>query len=258
MKLELMYWGYSRADSTLNVKSHRHDYWQASLARSGRCRFVVAGDLLEVSAGEILLIPPGVEHSLRYCDDAPYESYTFKFKIDAAPEQRLTHWPDSVRSRALLSAVDGLMRAFFPVEKFGDPQGTVVLPGERHVRVIEGLLSGLLEYELAAEHDEHSLAARVRARLRLRPRSGVAEVAEALGCSRNHFSQRLKRESGLSAKEFFDRELVEAARRYLECSDLAVGEIALRLGFSDVFAFDAFFKRCTGRTPGECRRKRRA
>ncbi len=257
MKLELMYWGYSRAGSALNVGMHRHDYWQASLACSGCCRFTVAGAVLEVSAGEILLIPPGVEHSLRYCDDAPYESYTFKFKTVAAPEQRLTHWPDSAKSRALLAAVDGLMRTFFPAEKFGDPQGTVVLPGERHVRVIEGLLAGVLEYELAAEHDEHSLAARVRARLRLRPRSGVAEVAAALGCSRNHFSQRLKRESGLSAKEFFDRELVESARRYLECSDLAIGEIALRLGFADVFGFDAFFKRCTGSTPGDCRRQRR-
>ena len=257
MNVELMYWGFSRADRSLNVPMHRHHYWQSSFACSGECVFALEnGRKITVRGGEILLLPPGTEHALFYGGDELYQSYTFKFRCDRPVEERVIHLADGARTQAVLGAVDLLMKSWFPPEKFGDPCGAVVLPGERYGAVIEGVLAGLLGYELAPAAERAWLDP-LRAVLRKRPRLTVGEGANVLKMTRNAFSARLKRETGLGAKAWLDRELVRTIRRYLEYSDLRIGEIATLLGFPDVFALDAFFHRRTGMTPGECRRRSR-
>ena len=257
MNVELMYWGYSLAESSLNVPAHRHHYWQSSFACSGECVFALdGGRKITVRAGEILLLPPGTEHALYYSSAAPYRSYTFKFRCDRPVDERVIHLAAGARTQALLGAVDLLMRSWFPPERFGDPCGAVVLPEERYAAVIEGLLAGLLDHELASSSVRPWLDP-VRAVLRSRPRLTVGDAAAIVKMTRNAFSARLKRETGLGAKEWLDRELVRTVRRYLEYSELRIGEIACLLGFPDVFALDAFFHRRTGMTPGECRRRSR-
>ena len=256
MDVELMYWGFSLAESSLNVPMHRHNYWQSSFACSGECVFALAGNRkITVRAGEILFLPPGTEHALYYNSASPYQSYTFKFRCSRPVEEKLFHVADSERSRALLGAVELLMKSWFPQEHFGDPTGAVVLPGDRHAAVIEGVLAGVLGYELDVARAAPAWLDPLYAALRSQPRLAVREAAAALKMSRNAFSARLKQETGLGAKSWLDRELVRTARRYLEYSDLRIGEIAALLGFPDVFAFDAFFRRCTGMTPGMCRRQ---
>ena len=67
--------------------------------------------------------------------------------------------------------------------------------------------------------------------------------------------QRKLNKQGTSFKKILDGVRFSQARDYLEKTTLHVTQIALELGFSDVSAFDHAFKRWSGTTPGQYRKK---
>jgi AraC-like DNA-binding protein len=81
-----------------------------------------------------------------------------------------------------------------------------------------------------------------------------AQLAGTLGLPLSTFRRRLA-QSGTSFRALRASCLQETARYYLQRTDLAVGEIANRLGFSDPGAFRRAFREWTGTAPGDWRRQ---
>ena len=67
--------------------------------------------------------------------------------------------------------------------------------------------------------------------------------------------QRRLQDEGTSYREVLDDVREVMARKYLSESELPLLDVALLLGYSDATAFHRAFKRWTGVTPGEFRRK---
>ena len=80
----------------------------------------------------------------------------------------------------------------------------------------------------------------------------IAEVARALGYSRQTLYRRLKAE-GATFEEVLDDLRRRVALRLIRDEALPVKEAAWRLGFSDPAAFSRAFKRWTGTSPSEQR-----
>ncbi len=78
-------------------------------------------------------------------------------------------------------------------------------------------------------------------------------VAEVLHMSVRTLARRLTDE-GTSHKEVLDALRRELAMHHLEAGELAIGEVAFLLGFSQASAFHRAFRRWTGKTPTEVRR----
>jgi len=83
--------------------------------------------------------------------------------------------------------------------------------------------------------------------------SGFAEMAIRLGMSGATLRRRLAQE-GTSFRKIRDQVYDELARAWLQQEDIAVEEIAARLGYSDTFAFRRFFRRTNGCSPTAYRR----
>ncbi len=83
----------------------------------------------------------------------------------------------------------------------------------------------------------------------------VDQVAEALGISYFSLSRDFKRDTGMGMKKYMELLLMSRARHYLAATDLRIGEIAERLGFSDGFYFTKFFSRYEKVSPREYRRR---
>ena len=83
----------------------------------------------------------------------------------------------------------------------------------------------------------------------------VAELAERFGESRESFSRKFHRETGLSPKTFLDQELFRKVQLLIADETLKIDDIAERAGFSSGSYFSVFFKRLSGLTPGEYRTK---
>ncbi len=124
-----------------------------------------------------------------------------------------------------------------------DPRLLGVL--DRHAR---DLLERLPEVETFTD--------RVRAILARELQGGnpsAERVAEVLHTSVRTLSRRLG-ELGTSHKEVLDALRRDLAIEHLRRGELAIGEIAFVLGFSEASAFHRAFKRWTGKTPQELRR----
>lgn len=82
----------------------------------------------------------------------------------------------------------------------------------------------------------------------------VAYFADKCCLSTGYFGQLVKTESGRTAKDFINDELVVAAKQLLSDDSLSVTQISERLGFEYPQHFVRFFKRQTGKTPTEYRK----
>ena len=79
-------------------------------------------------------------------------------------------------------------------------------------------------------------------------------VARALGVSVRSLQRRLA-EEGRSYHGLVDETRKDAAERYLSNSSLSIGEVAFLLGYSEAAAFHRAFRRWSGATPQEFRRR---
>jgi AraC-like DNA-binding protein len=130
----------------------------------------------------------------------------------------------------------------FPREVLDEP---LFGPPLEMVRVIKERLDVLL----AEVEQGSSTSGRVRAALPalLRARAATAPcAARALGLGRRTFERHLDAE-GTSFRVLLDEARFSMARSWLDA--VAIAEVADRLGYGDVRAFDRAFRRWTGTTP---------
>lgn len=81
------------------------------------------------------------------------------------------------------------------------------------------------------------------------------QMARELGMSLPGFRKKFQKATGLPPGQYQRQIQINKAVELLRQSDLAVGEIAERLGFENVYYFSRFFKKKTGRPPISFRRE---
>ncbi len=102
------------------------------------------------------------------------------------------------------------------------------------------------------------VATQVRSRLRLllpEGRASAADVAAALGLSERTLHRRLEKE-GTSFRGVLESFREAEAERLLAAGRMPLGEVALRLGFSDQTAWNRAFRRWKGMSPTEWSERR--
>ncbi len=81
----------------------------------------------------------------------------------------------------------------------------------------------------------------------------VNELAEAVGCSRSHFSRRFEQAAGRPPHEFINELRMRLAVRLLQTTAGSVKEIAASCGYGDVSYFCKVFRKFHGTPPGRYR-----
>jgi AraC-like DNA-binding protein len=129
-----------------------------------------------------------------------------------------------------------------------------------------GLLRVLTQHAdklLAGIHDQDDLVRQVRLLILEsleRGQSDEASVARKLGISVSTLKRRLK-QMGFTFRELRGGVVEDIAKAALDQTRVPISQIALRVGYSELSAFDRAFMRLTGMTPleyraGEARRER--
>ncbi|MCA6122458.1 helix-turn-helix transcriptional regulator [Bradyrhizobium sp. WSM 1704] len=165
-----------------------------------------------------------------------------------------TAHPDSVTSQLLMSAADAL-------------EGSATLDALFRQQLTELVATRLLAVHAGApasvEPTVGGLAPTVlrRAIERLRSDSDADVSLVALAAdaqlSRFHFCRAFKESTGLSPHAWLRQHRLEQAMNLLRDTDETVIAIAARLGYSSQTAFAAAFKKLTGDTPSDWRRRMR-
>jgi AraC-like DNA-binding protein len=77
----------------------------------------------------------------------------------------------------------------------------------------------------------------------------VADLAEAAGLSRAHFSREFRRAFGASPHAYLLTRRLERAATLLRTTDNSVAEVCLAVGLQGIGSFTTSFKRAYGATP---------
>jgi AraC family transcriptional regulator len=174
----------------------------------------------------------------------------------AAPGNLLerTGYPDPITSRLLMSAADVL-------------EGSAALDA-----LFRQQLTDLLATRLLAAHAGAPITlqpaqgglspmALRRAIERLRSDSdadvSLGALAADAGLSRFHFCRAFKESTGLSPHAWLRQHRLEQAMNMLRDTDASVVSVAAALGYSSQTAFAAAFRKLTGETPSDWRRRAR-
>jgi transcriptional regulator GlxA family with amidase domain len=83
----------------------------------------------------------------------------------------------------------------------------------------------------------------------------VAEMVRRSGLSSRTFKRRFRAATGETTISYVQRTRVERAKRALETGSAPIEEISWAVGYEDAASFRRLFKRMTGLTPGEYRRR---
>ncbi len=79
----------------------------------------------------------------------------------------------------------------------------------------------------------------------------IEEIAAALGISRNHFFKVFKQATGISPQKYLISYRLNKATELLKEQKYTQKEIALRIGYPDVYTFSRMFKKKYGVSPGK-------
>lgn len=147
---------------------------------------------------------------------------------------------------------------------FGAPRNAIVVsrawldtPLVRANPRVSAAFERQVRHLLGKLQENHSIAGRVRELLFAQLSHGdtsMESVARKLAMSVATLRRRLAEEH-VSFSEIVDGLREELARRYLSEQEQATSEVAFLLGFSDVVAFHKAFRRWTGMTPAEFRKR---
>jgi len=132
---------------------------------------------------------------------------------------------------------------------------------ERHFsheirRAYEGV--SYLENDNNNHADEDILQAQMWLQDNLSKVLNLGDVALQFGMSPRNFSRRFKAASGKTPLQFLQGNRIKTAQGLLQSSNLTIGEIAYKVGYTDVSHFSQLFKKIVLVTPNEYRTMVRA
>lgn len=86
-------------------------------------------------------------------------------------------------------------------------------------------------------------------------RISLGEIAQHINVNSSYLSRIFKEKTGVNLLGVVNRKKMEAARDYLQNSNLKISEIAERVGIFDTSYFSHFFKKYTGQSPKQFRQQ---
>ena len=83
----------------------------------------------------------------------------------------------------------------------------------------------------------------------------IKDVADSLHVDDRYLYNIFMDRLGVSPKDYLSSLRIERAKQLLALSTLSVGEVGASVGYEDILAFSAFFKKKTGKSPSEYRKE---
>ena len=240
------------------VEPHRHDFHELIWVREGSGHHLLDGRRVPIRARTVTSIGRGQVHvfvegvvSGAVVRFAP-EALEADARVVAGARDRVIDVPagEVGRFEDVLRALEAEIRR---------PPDPFTVRAQRHLLAL--VLAWLERWNADAHQEwpdaEADLYRRFRERLErdFSRHHDAGHYADALRVPAATLSRALGDATGRATKELIlDRVMLEAAR-LLRFTDLSVGEIAFRVGFTDALYFSRAFKRHQGDAPSAYRRK---
>lgn len=259
-----------RVETNIEAKLHRHDAWELYYIVRGYGNRMAGDTLQPFSAGDVVLIPPGMFHRWIYepdsADDAGRVRYLMAAFSHSFVERCMEVFPE-LRNR--LAAV------VFPTEalKFGTESSRTIrkiLAGMNNLDELSRLCEMFRLLPVVFTSSDHTFAGRpMRIERDVRRMQHICayvmahyvhtisldDIAEEIGMNRSAFCSYFKRCKGVTFSQFVTQYRLNTACELLKHSQKQVSEICFTVGFNDLPHFIRVFRKAMGISPTAYRKQ---
>lgn len=252
------------------IGAHRQNTWELSYVVCGSGERTVGTQREPFRSGDMVLIPPGELHGWDFTQeetdaDGRVENYTLTFP-DAALSLIASLMPQTADKMQALRDTDGAIRIGGAtshavgrlLEQMETQHGAVrrlsavqivisIAEGEDVTVMVRGVRRTVAEQRL--RDIETYLRCNIQRQVTL------ADIALHTGMNRSSLCSFFRRETGETIFSRLTAMRVEHARYLLRASTQTVAEVCWHCGFNDVPHFNRTFRRLTGLTPTQYRRR---
>ena len=243
---ELLYFGYG---DTPSHGMHSHEFYQIEFCIEGNIPAVTDQEKLTLSCGELWLIPPGLRHRFLKGGEK-YRYITLKFTCDE----------NIYQFKGSDDICCSLLRSILAVIKHEcglDPNSASAK------FVIETMLGGIISrlscHHQAKQGEPYICSAIKELVSRFGYKVNIPFAAAKLSLTRSQLHYRFAKSAHGSTdiKAFIEDALLHLAEKHLRYSPMNISEIAAELNFPSIYSFSRFYKRKTGVSPLEMRKRER-
>lgn len=234
---------------------HHHDFYEVYYLIKGVCWSFVGEKSYRLTAGDIVLIPPGVIHKTNY-ETATYTRMLFHASEDYIPQSvralipRLPYLSYSPGTEQRVKAL------------FEDIRRETVRQDEYSADIVRNKVAALLlliarESRSQQKKQESPLVERAAQYIREHYADTVTlnDVAKYCYVSREHLSRVFKKETGFGFNAYLNVYRLKKANTMLtEDKTCKISQVALSCGFNDSNYFSKIYKKAYGIAPGHSRK----
>ena len=251
---------------------HRHYYTECLFMRRGRCTVIRNGLHFTMETGDAMYIAPMVTHSVSMIGDEPIIVDMVKFS--ATQLREIPAYLAEIRATALdaeslhlpvlLSAeetkknhIDVLFDALVRESQVRGFANDLKMRSLIYLLIIAACRHWKARSETYDRVKEKKPEAFVALPTYIEQQIGsslrVEDLAKRCGMSYSVFAREFREFYGVSCKRFIEQVRVDLAEQYLLYSDLDLGDISARTGYTDASHMVKDFQRLRGMTPGAFR-----
>ena len=253
--------------------AHAHEYFQLWYVCDGKCIHEIGGQTCEVLAGELVFVPPDVEHSISTengdciiygCDFAPDILLTDSIVLgESIPSSDRDFYDELLRVRCkyilpkyIQTRVESILKKMLNIYMRKQPYSIFELKG-----YLLRLLASILQYTESsgdAVQDADNYSSNINEAIaytneHIADRIYIKDAAACAKMSIGSFHYYFKKHTGKTYVDYVNMLRIEVAKTLLVESGLTVSAIGQEVGFSDSAYFNRQFKKYVGCTPGEYR-----
>lgn len=257
LTLELV--GLLDADTDWTGAAHSHPFWELLYLRNGSMRVKAEGlDGQLLTAGEMILIPPGHRHVFENVGDSPSQALYIgcRYTSSNAPEERFYGLSDYQgydtlrRTLDILAGRDTLQKrtAFLTAQGLllGEFCGIFVYLAE--MRPPDRAAASIRSAELIAAKVKDYVKANISHTVT------VKEVADSLYITPHYLGVTFRRSTGMTIHEYLLRVRMQKALDLIRTTSMPFADIAEQLGFDTPQYFSNSFRRYYGAPPSAYRK----
>lgn len=207
---------------------------------------------LHVKAGEMVLIPALVNHSLKLhnCNSAKKTWLHFNMKLGSIDYFSGYEQPIKITLPNKNHAIS-VMKEVISSNKLDEPF--------RSLKTSAGIfeLVSIFLSECSPLTQNASITGIEKAisyiDANFTEQFSLSDLAEKYGCSPNHFIKKFKEKTGYTPIKYLALKKIDASKKLLETTTFPISEIMEKVGFYDASYFSKLFKKTVGYSPREYR-----
>ncbi|MCD7883876.1 MAG: AraC family transcriptional regulator [Lachnospiraceae bacterium] len=246
---------------------HCHDFSELFYLKTGRCVYIVNGLEYQLDAGDFLVIAPGKPHSTRYEGPTQCERITFYCQKSSLPQEFREKHPEVTDILDQTSKITLTPKKQLDAEKLVQRilqesiQMDAYAPESIRYLTLCLLISLKRDGHFTVEVKEkeacsrHILDAIEYIRQNYSLPLTLEEAAQKAGLSPTYFSKKFHQETGSTYKKYVNEIRVLNAKQMLLSTDDSVTKIAISCGFGSSNYFKDVFRKMTGISPRDYRKK---